>query len=145
MKGRPFQSFVSWHFSTRCVRAVSSCGLVEKQVSKVIREDLKRADWRKWYDHRVWRKRRKVQLRQQPFCQLCAAHGEVTVATVVDHVMPHEGDWNRFRLDPVQSLCKPCHDGTKRFEQNRGFDPTIGADGMPTDPRHPVYQGFRFG
>jgi hypothetical protein len=28
----------------------------------------------------------------------------------------------------------------KRRLELRGYDPTIGLDGMPTDPRHPVYQ-----
>jgi len=110
-------------------------------MTKAIREDLKRAGWRKWYDHRVWRKRRIAQLRQQPLCEICEKHGEIGIATVVDHVEPHDGDWNKFRLGEVQSLCKSCHDGTKRFEQNRGFDNTIGVDGMPVDPKHPVYLG----
>jgi hypothetical protein len=32
----------------------------------------------------------------------------------------------------------PCHNGSKQFEEKRGFDNTIGNDGWPLDPRHPT-------
>ena len=97
--------------------------------------------WDSWYDRACWRKRAAHQLRVEPLCRKCAEHGEVSVATVVDHIEPHNGDWNRFRLSPVQSLCKPCHDGAKRFEELRGFSNKIGPDGLPVDKRHPFYTG----
>jgi hypothetical protein len=37
------------------------------------------------------------------------------------------------------SLCKHCHDSTKRFVEKHGFRPDIGLDGRPLDPNHPVY------
>jgi len=92
--------------------------------------------WDKWYDRACWRKRAAHQLRVEPFCRSCGA-----VASVVDHVEPHRGNWNAFRLGDVQSLCKSCHDGGKRFEEVRGFDNRIGLDGLPTDKRHPFYTG----
>jgi hypothetical protein len=50
-------------------------------------------------------------------------------ATICDHVEPHHGDVNRFWLGPFQSLCKECHDSTKRFIELHGFRPDIGLDG----------------
>jgi hypothetical protein len=32
------------------------------------------------------------------------------------------------------------HESRKKFVEHRGFDCTIGADGWPTDPNHPVYR-----
>ena len=48
-----------------------------------------------------------------PLCARCLAEEppRTTVATIVDHVLPHKGDmqlfWDRSNW---QSLCKPCHD-----------------------------------
>ena len=37
--------------------------------------------------------------------------GVVTPAAVVDHVLPHRGDWSLFWDESNwQPLCKPCHD-----------------------------------
>jgi 5-methylcytosine-specific restriction enzyme A len=57
-----------------------------------------------------------------------------------DHVEPHHGDVNKFWLGPFQSLCKGCHESTKRMVETRGFRPDIGLDGWPLDPNHPVYR-----
>ena len=73
-------------------------------------------------------------------CLECAI---VTPATICDHVEPHYGDVNKFWLGTFQSLCKSCHDSTKRFIEKHGFRPDIGLDGMPLDPRHPVYSRRR--
>ena len=60
---------------------------------------------------------RPEQLMREPFCRICAARyppGDPrhrTRATVVDHIVPHRGDWARFiDRSNLQSLCKPCHD-----------------------------------
>lgn len=68
---------------------------------------------RRGYDRR-WEKTRDAFLRAHPLCQ-CPDCGEgrkrVTVATVVDHVIPHRGNTILFN-DPLnlQSLAKRCHD-----------------------------------
>jgi hypothetical protein len=51
------------------------------------------------------------------------------------------GDINKFWLGPFQSLCKECHDSTKKFVELHRFRPDIGLDGWPLDPRHPCYTG----
>jgi len=68
-------------------------------------------------------------------CVMCAKRGHVTVATVVDHIIPHKGDmklfWSRSNWQP---LCKPCHDRDKQSEERTGrAKPHIGADGWPIE------------
>jgi len=99
--------------------------------------------WDAWYDLAVWVKRARYQLRVEPLCRMCASEGRITIAVVCDHVEPHHGDWNKFRLGAVQSLCRHCHDSPKRLIERRGYDPAIGKDGYPLDRRHPVYKASR--
>jgi len=96
----------------------------------------------RWYGLMWWKKRRVVQLRQHPLCQICLTqYSLVTPASVVDHCEPHHGDWQLFRFGRLQSLCAPCHDSIKRTVEGRGYSNAIGADGWPIDKRHPCYQG----
>jgi 5-methylcytosine-specific restriction enzyme A len=99
--------------------------------------------WDKWYSAARWTRIRKHQLLEHPLCKYCLERGVVTPATICDHVEPHQGDVNKFWLGPFQSLCKECHDSTKRFVEKHGFRPDIGLDGWPLDPRHPVYSRGR--
>lgn len=80
-----------------------------------------------------WQKARAVFLDRNPLCIFCARNGRVEVANVVDHVIPHEGDqklfWDRSNW---QSLCKPCHDSTKRLMENdKTARHRVGIDGWP--------------
>ena len=94
-----------------------------------------------WYTHSAWRRRRKRQLQQEPFCRLCLAQGRHIVATVVDHVIPHRGDHNAFMHGALQSLCESCHNSSKQQLETHGFIRDIGLDGRPVDPKHPSYTG----
>lgn len=94
--------------------------------------------WRGWYNTPQWQQIRARRLAIEPCCRFCAEAGVRTQATTVDHVQRHCG--NRvlfFDLLNTQSLCKPCHDSTKQAEEARGYSTKIGADGLPTDPKHP--------
>jgi 5-methylcytosine-specific restriction protein A len=81
-----------------------------------------------------------VQLNAEPFCRLCANLGLVVPATTVDHIVPHDGNLTAFRRGKLQSLCEACHNGWKQREERDGYQPDIGIDGWPLDPRHPAYQ-----
>jgi hypothetical protein len=97
-------------------------------------------NWRDWYGLGRWRKQRRYQLQHEPCCRMCAAEGRGPVAAeVLDHVKHPEGDWNSFWLGETQPLCKAWH-SRKGIIEARGYDTTIGIDGMPTDSRHPVYR-----
>jgi 5-methylcytosine-specific restriction protein A len=81
--------------------------------------------------------------KQHPLCALCLASvpKRYAQADVVDHVVPHKGDmelfWDRTNW---QSLCKPCHDGTKQQQEVKGYSKALGDDGLPIDPNHPFYR-----
>ena len=95
--------------------------------------------WRTWYTLQRWRRRAKHQLRLEPLCALCLKRGLVTPATIADHDPPHRGNWNAFRLGPLQSLCADCHN-KKWADDFHGYSSAIGDDGFPIDPRHPFNQ-----
>ena len=85
-----------------------------------------------WYSSKAWQSIRSHQLAIHPLCAMCEAAGQVTVATVCDHIIPHKGDWHRFINGPFQSLCKPCHDRHKQSAERTGkLKPVIGPDGWP--------------
>ncbi|MCH7573597.1 MAG: HNH endonuclease [Candidatus Marinimicrobia bacterium] len=69
-----------------------------------------------------WRRYRLGFLREHNFCVRCKADGQQTVATVVDHVVPHQGPDDPRFWDPGnhQALCKRCHD-RKTATQDGGF------------------------
>src|SRR5262249_10075660 len=94
-----------------------------------------------WYRLSFWRRRRRLQLQAEPFCRICRQQGRDVVADTVDHVTPHRGDLNLFKLGELQSLCESCHNGSKQFVERHGYDKAIGLDGMPIDRRHPAYTG----
>lgn len=76
------------------------------------------AEYHGWYMLPIWTDRlRPEQLLREPFCRECArlyAEDDPrrrTPATVVDHVVPHRGDWAIFTdASNLQSLCKRHHD-----------------------------------
>ena len=79
------------------------------------------APWHGWYALPIWTKRlRPQQLVKEPFCRECAKAMRRTPAEVVDHVIPHRGDWSLFVDETnLQSLCKYHHDQKTALEQAR--------------------------
>jgi 5-methylcytosine-specific restriction endonuclease McrA len=66
---------------------------------------------------RKWREARAEHLSANPLCVYCEREGRVAAATVVDHKIPHRGDTELFwARSNWQSLCGPCHSGTKQRE-----------------------------
>ncbi len=67
-----------------------------------------------------WQQARLAFLREHPLCAMCQAEGLVTVATVVDHIIPHRGDqslfWRRSNWAP---LCAHHHSSDKQREESR--------------------------
>ena len=82
-----------------------------------------------------WQRAREAFLRRNPLCVFCDREGRIELATVVDHVIPHQGDqalfWKRSNWQP---LCKVCHDTTKkRMEAGKTQPARIGVDGWPME------------
>lgn len=72
------------------------------------------------YDHR-WRKARLNYLAAHPLCVYCMKDKRVTPATVVDHIIPHRGDYQLFWdvHGNWQGLCCNCHSSRKQREERR--------------------------
>jgi 5-methylcytosine-specific restriction protein A len=77
-----------------------------------------------------WQRAREFFLRKHPLCVMCQAQGRIEIATVVDHIKPHQGDqvlfWNR---DNWQPLCKPHHDSDKKLIEHGRERVAFDADG----------------
>lgn len=84
-----------------------------------------------------WRAARAAFLRRNPLCAMCQAHGRLTAAEVVDHIVPHRGDravfWDMANWQP---LCKLHHDAAKQAEEKSGTIRGCDDAGNPIDPRH---------
>ena len=65
-----------------------------------------------------WQAAREGYLKAHPLCVFCERDGRVTLAKVVDHIVPHKGDMTKFwDSGNWQPLCKPCHDGEKQRQE----------------------------
>lgn len=68
-----------------------------------------------------WQQARAGYLRKHPLCVHCEAAGRFTVATDLDHTVPHKGDMVLFwDAGNWQGLCKPCH-SVKTASEDGGF------------------------
>jgi 5-methylcytosine-specific restriction endonuclease McrA len=91
-----------------------------------------------------WKGLRERQLKAHPLCQ-CPHHDgrpNAPLADVVDHIVPHRGDFALF-CDPsnLQSMAKVCHDSRKQSQEKGGAGFLAGCDesGQPLDKSHPWY------
>ena len=85
--------------------------------------------WSRWYSTMTWRKLRGLVRSEEPFCRMCKARGKLVPSKVVDHIVPHRGDWSKFvDRSNLQALCKTCHDGAKKRAER---SPEFGRDGWP--------------
>ena len=63
---------------------------------------------------------------------MCAAADRVTTAALVDHIVPHKGNWTLFKdPDNLQSLCRIHHDVKHSMEMGGSGRMPIGNDGWP--------------
>jgi 5-methylcytosine-specific restriction endonuclease McrA len=81
----------------------------------------------------AWTKARNAYLRVHPLCVMCQAMKppRVTLANVVDHVIPHQGNevlmWDESNW---QALCAPHHNSDKQMLEKSGEKRTaFDADG----------------
>jgi hypothetical protein len=91
-----------------------------------------------WYGLWSWKVRRRHQLAEYPLCAECERNGRVTPAEVADHDPPHGNDWNKFRLGPLRSLCRECHE---EAHGRRARVAEIDEHGFPVDSAHPFNRG----
>ncbi len=83
------------------------------------RQDAERSKVRRLYSTSRWKRLRSLILSEHPLCVYCEQVGEITPATVVDHIKPHRGDVDLFwDTNNLQTLCKHCHDSIKQAEEH---------------------------
>ena len=84
-----------------------------------------------------WARLRRAHLAGNPLCVYCQQQGRVSLASVVDHVIPHRGDPALYLGGSnLQSLCKPHHDASKQKAERTGHVQGCDAAGVPIDRRH---------
>ncbi|HSW62191.1 MAG TPA: HNH endonuclease signature motif containing protein [Dissulfurispiraceae bacterium] len=94
------------------------------------------------YDSVRWRKARIWWLNSHPLCVMCLQQGRDTAATVIDHIIPHNDDYEKFwDSNNWQSLCASCHSGVKQMQELHGYSQAAGVDGQPIDKNHPWNRG----
>jgi 5-methylcytosine-specific restriction endonuclease McrA len=88
-----------------------------------------------FYSTKEWFKVRGKVLRRDNFtCKFCGFHSMAKGMMVVDHVVPrmHRPDL-AYAMTNLVTLCKHCHDSTKRIIEVNAHKPQISDDGFPPD------------
>jgi 5-methylcytosine-specific restriction protein A len=84
---------------------------------KPFERDNSNADF---YNSWSWRKLRKNFIQRFPLCKHCEEKDEVTVATVVDHIVPINSGGEPLKESNLQSLCESCHNKKSATEARKG-------------------------
>lgn len=100
-----------------CRRLVTSgarCAEHARELSRAQDADRDQAT-RALYNNARWRAASRAYLDRHPVCARCT-----DLAAVVDHVIPHRGDYGLFWHTPNwQPLCKRCHDRKTATEDKK--------------------------
>jgi 5-methylcytosine-specific restriction protein A len=102
------------------------------------------AEYRPLYKTARWAQlRARIIARDMGICRMCGVLCKTGIraprTATVDHIKPHKGDLVLFYdAGNLQLLCAACHDGSKKFAENRGFSREVDAEGYPVDERHPA-------
>jgi hypothetical protein len=76
--------------------------------------------WRSWHKSPIWKSIKRHRLAAEPCCRYCAMEGRTVVASYVDHVRPHSGQWLVFiKYENTQSLCSHHHHVLKQARRSR--------------------------
>lgn len=97
------------------------CGQHAAAHARAFRSAEHRKESARLYRTGEWLALRRQQLTIQPFCAECLKAGKYTLASEVDHIVPHRNDVQLFydHLN-LQSLCHPCH-SQKTAREDGGF------------------------
>ena len=69
-----------------------------------------------------WRRVSRLYLKKNPLCAQCLAEGRATPAELVDHIVPHRGDYNLFWDESNwQGLCITHHNRKIGKEKNNNL------------------------
>ena len=110
--------------SPGCNQLVTS-GKCEKHSKQAVQryETTRKGGYHDWYSSTRWKAYRKRYLMEHPLCECkeCTENGWVYAASVVDHRVPHKGDYDLFwDSDNHQAMYKPHHD-KKTASEDGGY------------------------
>ncbi len=103
---------------SRCPNLISSSESCCRECLSFLKEADRRYDQRRdqteerqWIHSPRWRKASKLFLEEHPLCVECERQRRITAAYLVDHIIPHEGNYDLFwDQSNWQGLCNPCHE-----------------------------------
>ena len=94
----------------RCPELVAKGAYCEKHKKNRYERTSQGKEAQKLYNYR-WKKSRANYLKSYPICRSCEEKGLSEPATLIDHIIPHKGNYDLFwDMDNWQPLCKRCHD-----------------------------------
>lgn len=87
------------------IDGASKCSMHHKEFVRESFDRIRKPEYAKMYNTKAWQTLRAVHKRKSPICADCGKPGNV-----VDHIIPHKGDYNLF-FDPrnLQTMCTKCH------------------------------------
>ena len=118
-----------WAAKTICTKP--GCGVVVPKPGFALRtlpstgrattNDVQRDRIRRdqFYHTARWQRLRASVLEEEPLCRTCGSNGRVTLAVLVDHIVPVKDGgemWDRANLQP---LCNACHEAKSAAEGSR--------------------------
>ncbi len=89
-----------------------------KKANKEYNQLRDQTEERQWIHSPRWRKASRIFLDEHPLCAECKRKGKVTAAYLVDHIIPHGGNYDLFWDESNwQSMCNPCHEEKHKGER----------------------------
>lgn len=91
---------------------------LDKQKAKEYDRERDQTEARQWIHSLRWRKASRMFLNEHPICVWCWAKDRDTPATLVDHIKPHNGNYDLFwDQNNWQGLCNPHHEEKHREDR----------------------------
>ena len=82
--------------------------------NKSYNENIRDKESSKIYNSTRWRKLRKLQLENNPFCVICGQP-----AKIADHIIEIKDGGNPFEINNLQSMCISCHNTKTAKEKSK--------------------------
>ncbi|MFB7142064.1 HNH endonuclease [Gottfriedia sp. NPDC056225] len=97
----------------------------QQDMQRAKRYDQYKRDQRSksFYDSTLWKKVRDLVMRRDlGLCQQCKREDKITLADVVDHIIPIKKRWDlRLDKDNLQALCHKCHNKKTIDDKKDGY------------------------
>ena len=108
------RSYIPWHWTNGGLLTLFPLAVILFPMNLFSKN--RRVQRQRFYNHRIWKQIRKIQLSKRPLCESCQKNCKQSVATVCDHKNPLWNNWTEFIKGPFQSLCEDCHNEKTKTE-----------------------------